>query len=569
MDIARGCSGQAWRLALERRLEVLIPGTSKIKKRPSAGSMPPAPSHISRVNGESHVHKIASMAGLVFIGLTAPATGVTAQATIPPGERCTALAQRAFEGAAVESADFTPGGVDLNQQGVKSRNGVCRVRARLNPVPGSVIRMEIWLPADWNGKILGVGGSGFNGSLAYAKGALPVPARDGYAALVTDAGHDFNMMAPWALGQPEKIIDFGHRANHLGIVAAKALAASYYGTPAKRAYFHGCSNGGRDALMLAQRYPEDYDAIIAGAPAYNWTATFAMYLHYQQVSRVTPDAATIVPKLGLVHDAAINRCDAADGIKDGLIGNPATCRFDPRVLACKAVDGPNCLTRPEVAAVSSIYRGMRLRNGEVIMPGLPPGSEKDWAGWFAAANSMPPSAAADYYRNMVYGDPKWDAARFLLERDYREATRRVGPILNATNPDLRPFFARGGRLLMYHGWNDAALSANNTIAYFRAMRRTSGKTAADRTRLFMVPGMGHCSGGDGPDTFDALGAIDRWTERGTAPEQLVVAKYENSQAVAWGKQMTPIATRNICAWPKSPYYKGSGPSTDASSFLCR
>lgn len=517
------------------------------------------------------MNRIAPLIRLTVLGCALTAASSAASQVMPfrADERCGALIGQAFAGSRVETAEFTRAGDELNAHGVKSTGGVCRVRARLSPVPDSVIRIEVWLPADWNGKIFGFGGSGFNGNFATAKGYLAVPARDGYAGVVTDAGHNFTLSATWALGHPEKVVDFGHRANHLGIVAAKALAASFYGAPVKRAYFHGCSNGGRDALMLAQRHPEDYDGVISGAPAYNWTATFAMYLHNQQVSRLAPGTGSIAPKLGLVHDAAIKRCDAADGIKDGLIGNPARCPFDPGALQCKAEARSNCLTRQEVSAVRAIYKGMRHRDGRLIMPGHPPGSEKEWAAWFASPTSAPPGMATDYYRSMVYEDPNWNGSGFVLDRDYAEATRRVGPVLNATDTNLRPFLARGGRLLMYHGWNDAALPAGNTLAYFSAMRRTSGRTAADRTRLFMVPGMGHCSGGDGPDTFEALGALDRWIEHGVAPEQFTATKYENSLFVAWGQQMKPLSTRVICAWPKSPHYKGAGPATDASSFVCR
>jgi feruloyl esterase len=477
---------------------------------------------------------------------------------------------REFAGAVVEKADFVEPGQTVNSYGVKTSGGVCRVRARLSPVTDSSIKIEVWLPGAWNGKLFGYGGSGFNGNLTTAKGFLAAPVRDGYAAVVTDAGHDFSHLAKWSLGHPEKVIDFGWRANHLAAVSAKALTASYYGEPAKRAYFSGCSNGGRDALMLAQRHPEDYDAIISGAPAYNWTAVFAGYLQKQQmIASAVPGANTLIPKLALVRDAVLMKCDEADGLKDGLVANPAQCRFDPKVLQCKSQAASDCLTKNEVAVVKRVYQGAKGADGKVIMAGPAPGSEYEWAGWFASAQSSAPVAAADYFRHMVYGDPKWDPSSFVYERDYRESTRRVGPVLNATDTNLRPFLARGGKLLMYQGWDDAAIPGDKTIAYFTAMRRASGPAAAQQTRLFMAPGMAHCSGGKGPDTFDTLAALDAWVEQGKTPETMIASKYENSQAVAWGAEAKPLSTRPICAWPKSPRYKGAGPTTDASSFICR
>ncbi|MEH0194192.1 tannase/feruloyl esterase family alpha/beta hydrolase [Caulobacter sp. CCNWLY153] len=523
-----------------------------------------------RKNQCAPLFKIALLAGAA-VATTALASSAleTSQVASSQGvERCSSLLGRTFSGAVVEKADFVAAGQPLNSY-VNSSAGVCRVRARLSPTTDSLIKIEVWLPSSWNGKLLGSGGSGFNGGLSFAKAFLPTAVKDGYVGLVTDAGHDFSLSAKWALGHPEKLVDFGWRANHQGVLAAKALTASYYGEAAKRAYFQGCSNGGRDALMLAQRHPEDYDAIIAGAPAYNWTALFAGFLQKSQISNVGPGARTLTPKLDLVRKAALDRCDKDDGVKDGLIGNPAQCRFDPKVLQCKSGDGPDCLTKPELRALRTIYRGAKGPNGQIVMAGPAVGSEYEWAAWFGSPTSAGAGAAADYYRNMVYGDPTWDPTKFNFDRDYPAATERVGATLNATTPDLKAFLSRGGRLLMYQGWDDAATAPGNTIAYFKAMRRASGAASTNQTRLFMAPGMAHCSGGKGPDTFDALGVLDAWVSGAKPPETLIASRYENSQAVSWGAQAKPLSTRPICAWPKTAHYKGSGPASEASSFICR
>ena len=514
--------------------------------------------------------KLALLAGL------AVATSALARLTLEPSQtaasqgadRCSSLAGREFAGAVVDRVDFIAAGQPLNAH-IKTSAGVCRVRAHVSPIVDSLTKIEIWLPTAWNGKLFGAGGFGFNGGLVTAKGSLAPPVRDGYVGLVTDAGHDFSLSAKWAVGHPEKLVDFGWRANHQGVLAAKALTTAYYGEPAKRAYFHGCSNGGRDGLMLAQRHPEDYDAIIVGAPAYNWTALFAGFLHKGQISNIGPGGSSLAPKFELVRKAVLDKCDKDDGVKDGLIGNPARCRFDPKVLQCKSDRGPDCLSKVEVGAFRAIYHGAKGPNGKVAMAGPALGSEYEWTGWFASPASGGVSGATDYYRNMVYGDPKWDPTAFKFERDYPAATARVGSALDATATDLRPFLTRSGRLLMYQGWDDAATTAGSTIAYFKAMRRASGSASANQTRLFMAPGVAHCAGGKGPDTFDALGALDGWVTQAKPPETMIASQYEDGQAVRWGAQAKPLSARPICAWPKTPHYKGSGPATDAKSFICR
>ena len=516
-----------------------------------------------------------SLAGIAFVGLgtgiasisgtsLAPARATVNQASAggPGAQQCSAFEGRQIGGATIDKAEYLPKGSGTISPAIKAASDICRLSGHISPVAGSDIKIHVWLPANWNGKLLGVGGAGFNGGFAMEWFVLTGPLSRGYAGVSTDAGHDAADGAEWAFHHPEKIVDFGYRANHLGTVAAKAIVASYYRRPATKAYFHGCSNGGRDALMLAQRYPQDYDGIVAGAPANSWTALLSSFARNGQVMR--PVRNSIGPKLKLVHDAVLKQCDAADGANDGLIGNPAKCRFDPAVLECKAATGPSCLSKAEVSAVRAIYRGTRTRDGRLIMPGFSPGSELEWSSWFAKADGQAPAMAQDFYRYMIYGDPKWDWTRFVLDRDYPIAMRRAAPILDATDADLRPFARYGGKLLMYHGWADPAIPPRSSIRYFEAARGALG-ARADDIRLFMVPGMGHCFGGG----LKMVSALDKWVESGKPPERLISRKYEDFKLGLLGLPTKIVQTRPICAWPKTPYYKGKGPMNQESSFVCR
>lgn len=495
-----------------------------------------------------------------------PVTGSRTTDTAQAQDRCIALEGRQFAGAQVIKTEILAAGATARDAGFAGAHDVCRVRARLTPVPGSKIEMDVWLPANWNGKMLGLGGGGFNGGLFSAPRKAPDPVNRGYAVLATDAGHDFEIRASWALNRPERVVDFGYRANRLAAVAAKSIIAAHYRARVSRAYFQGCSNGGRDALMLAQRSPRSYDGIIAGAPANDWTGLFAMFLHNEQVVRLSPGIDSLGPKLGLVREAVMKRCDPMDGVRDGLISNPTTCRFDPAVLTCKPGQQSDCLSPAETLAVQSIYRGTYLKSGEQVMPGFAPGSEYEWSGWFTSLAGGGPALGPDFYRFMVFNDPAWNASRFDLDRDLAASRQRVGAIMDARDPDLRPFVRRGGRLLMYHGWDDAAIPAGNSIRYYDAARRILG-TSAHRLQLFMVPGLAHCSGGIGPNSFDSLGALDNWVEHGVTPDRLIASTAGDTTPQRGAAGMD--RARPICAWPKTPYYKGEGPTDAEQSFVCR
>ncbi len=528
-----------------------------------------------------YIMKVApvAIAGLVAAGaaiaLAPAAPGQSKLGRSVPGPfdvgapRCAALTGKTLGGATIEKAEYISKGSPTIAPIVKAENDVCRVTARATPVPGSVIKMRIWLPTNWNGKMLGIGGAGLNGGVAAEWFMAVPPMNEGYAIFVTDAGHEFiEDDAKWALGQPEKVKDYAYRANHQGTLATKAVIGSYYRQSPKRSYFHGCSNGGRDALIQAQRYPEDWDGIVAGAPASDYTGIMTNFAHIAQIAEPHRRAGVLGPKMKMVADAVLKQCDAADGLKDGLISNPTQCRFDPAVLQCKAGNGSDCLSSSEVGTLRTLYEGSRTSAGKLVMPGFSPGSEADWASWFTRPEKNVAGGMQEVFRYMVYADPTWSWRNFDIDRDYAAIKRRLGPIVDATDTDLRRFAGRGGKLLMYHGWEDTLIPAGNSIRYFEAARARLGDKA-DQVRLFMVPGQAHCFGGSGPNVVDFVGALDRWVDGGKAPERLTAGRHDNLIAAVMGQPTKLLQTRPVCAWPKTPYHDGRGAGDDEASFTCR
>jgi feruloyl esterase len=444
----------------------------------------------------------------------------------------------------------------------------CRVTAKLRTVPGSEITAEVWLPPQWNGKLLAFGGAGYNGGLASAWLVLLAPLKKGYAGIATDAGHADTNSAKFTHDFPEQYTDYAYRANHVAAGFLRTLATSYYGAPVKRAYFHGCSNGGRDALMEARRFPEDYDGIIAGAPAAGWSRLMGSFAWNAQAVRAAPE---LKDKLQLVQNAAIAKCDALDGVKDQLIENPSACNFDPAELQCKGSAGSSCLTANEVTALRKIYEGPRLRDGTQVYAGMPVGGEglkSNWDDWIVKEDSAQATFALETFRWMVYGDPKWELSRFDIDRDYPAAEERVASIMNSDDPDLSGFVGRGGKLLLYHGWNDAAIPAGATVNYYKSLRQALGSVADEHVRLFMVPGMMHCWGGVGPTHFDVIEQIDKWVDGGPAPERIVASEYDSPAILGPAPKAKLVRTRPLCAWPKVAHYKGSGSTDDAANFAC-
>lgn len=493
--------------------------------------------------------------------------------------RCQALVGLRVTSGHVENAEHVTAGARLVSEpqsgqlaplnGIVAPKSFCRVRTRLHPTRDSDILVEAWLPDDWNGKLLGVGGGGFSGGYATAALTLRGPLEQGYAGVSTDVGHPASDSAKWAFGHPQKLIDYAYRGNHLAAVVAKQAIKALYGAPAKRAYFHGCSNGGRDALMAVSRFPNDYDGVIAGAPAASWTAMLTSFVANRKALFGPSGAANLGSKLALINRAVLEKCDALDGVSDGVLEDPRKCQFDPSELLCKPgpVEDKSCLSAPEVAVAQQLYRGTFRKGGQQLMSGFAVGGElSGWDEWLTNEKSLQSNFGDEFFRWMVHGEAGWGMVRFDLDRDFAAAQSRVG-FLDSDNPDIRRFISRGGKLIMYHGWNDAAVSPFNTIRYFEAARAQSDRKGSS-TRLFMAPGMGHCFAGPGPNSFDMLPDLDRWVEQGAAPEQVTAVKYPNDMLALLKVPQQPVRTRPLCAWPKVARYKGSGSTDDAASFTC-
>jgi Tannase and feruloyl esterase len=457
----------------------------------------------------------------------------------------------------------------------------CRVAGVIKPTSDSEIKFEVWLPSEnWNGKFQGIGNGGFAGSISYS-GLAGALAR-GYAAASTDTGHSGGD-ASWALNHPEKLVDYGHRAIHEMTEKAKLVIKAFYGDGPKRSYFASCSNGGRQALMDAQRYPNDYDGIIAGAPANAFAQILTGFAWNMQLTLSDPASYIPAKKLKAIEAAVLAACDTRDGVADGVLDDPTKCGFDPAVLLCKDAETDDCLTEKQVAALKKIYAGPRNARGQQIIPGFTPGGETGQGGWTNWITGAAPTGAAQFFfstqafKNMVYKDPNWDYKTFELERDYKLANEALAPLLNATDPNLKAFSARGGKLILYHGWNDAALPPVNTINYFQSVVAKLGQRQANNfMRLYMAPGLQHCAGGPGPDSFgqtvtrsqsdpqhDLTLALERWVEQGIAPERIIATKRQ-----AANPQAPALRTRPLCPYPQVARYKGSGSTDEADNFNC-
>jgi feruloyl esterase len=436
----------------------------------------------------------------------------------------------------------------------------CRIAATLRPSSDSDIKIEVWLPAaDWNGKFEGVGNGGWSGAVAYT--ALASELARGYATASTDTGHAGSALdGSFALGHPEKLIDFAYRAVHEMTLAAKTIIATYYGSAPRLSYWNGCSSGGKQGLKEAQKFPADYDGIVAGAPANYWTHLMASSIWIAQAS--LKDRASLIPpsKYAVVHKAVLDACDAADGVQDGVLENPLACHFDPESLQCPGEDQPTCLTAAQVETARRIYAPpTNPRTHETIFPALAYGSELGWGG---LAGPRPLPIAVDHFKYVVFRNPAWDFQTLDFDKDVARADAIDAGALNAVDPNLNAFFTHGGKILMYHGWSDQLIAPQNSIEYYTHVVQARGGAgkAADDIRLFMVPGMAHCGGGDGPNVFNVLGALEQWVEQKKAPDQIVATRMADGAAVR---------TRPLCPYPQVATYRGSGNTDEASNFVCR
>jgi len=484
------------------------------------------------------------------------------------GGACGALAglslpDTTFEALEVPAGPFTPpnavGAGGLPSPQPADVPAFCRVTGTITPA----VKFEVWLPQKgaWNGRLQTVGGGGFAGVISY--GAMLPAVRAGYVTASTDTGH----VAPaveW-LADQQRLVDYGYRAIHETTVKAKALLERYYGKAADYNYFNGCSTGGRQGLMEAQRFPDDYDGIVTGAPVNYFVAIHATQLYVALSAHPTDDAGLLAAKdLALVNRTVIAQCDALDGVKDGVLDDPRKCTFDPGVLQCgSGGSSGECLSPDQVGALKKIYAGAtNPRTGAPIHPTLALGGEPTWQ--IVTTPGLVPYPY-EYFGRAVRGTPQWDWRKFDFDKDVALANQKTGDILNAIDPDLSKFKAGGGKLVLYHGWSDQVIFPQGSINYQQSVadKLAPGKGTAgvqDFFRLFMVPGMTHCRGGTGTDQFDAQSAVEAWVEKGTAPTSMAARRVENG---------TVTRTRPLCPFPQVAKYDGSGDTNDAANFTCQ
>jgi hypothetical protein len=530
------------------------------------------------------------LTSLLLRGTPAPCQ---ARSPISGDSDCERLVQLKLHATNVTLAQLVPAGAFAGPPAVysgqdmsafyKSLPPFCRVVAEAMPSADSDIKIEVWMPiTGWNGKLQGIGNGGFAGQIDYVQ--LGTAVSHGYAAAATDTGHTGSPIdSAWALGHPEKVIDFGHRGIHEMTQVAKGAINGFYGRAAQRAYFWGCSDGGREALMEAQRYPADYDGILAGAPANYWTALLSTAVWDTQA--LTLDPASFIPqtKIPAIASAVLAACDSLDGVHDGVLNDPRLCHFDPASMLCKSGDDSDkCLTRKQVAALKEIYEGPHDSHGHSVLPGYLPGAEEGPGGWGIWITGPAPNKSVmsffgvGYFSDMVYDKSGWDYRTFQLEPDLKAAEDKTASALNATNPDLSSFKTRGGKLILYHGWDDPAIPAMNTVNYYESVISTMGQHNADAiVRLYMVPGMQHCYGGPGAVSFGQDGnglsdpqqnirlALEQWVEKDRAPTSILAAKYAPDNP---GHH--PTITRPLCTYPAAAKYKGKGDTNDAANFAC-
>ena len=508
---------------------------------------------------------------ILFVGV---AVAQSVAGTAAPVAACADLAKLALPNATITSAATIGAGeyrMPEAMQGLFGRSGMnvagrsgfapnpafCRIAATLRPSSDSDIKIEVWLPrSGWNGKLLTAGNFGWAGSMMY--GGMLTGLEAGYATASTDTGHDASDGdgGKFALGHPQKFIDYAYRADHELTLAAKAFIKALYGRGPAHSYWIGCSLGGLEGLIEAKRFPGDYDGIVAGAPPnpltrFNALQLWPDYLINQQPSRLIPRE-----KYTLVHQAVLKACASSIGLEQGFVDEPDKCAFDPGQLQCRGADGADCLTAPQVDLLRETYAGpINPRTRESIFPGPARGTELEMSNFASGAAA---SVALDLFRYVAFQDADWNWKAMDWDKDIAAAIQKIGPLMHV-DADLKEFVARGGKLLLYIGWNDYH-NPEELIDYYKSVVKRAGPgTAGDSVKLFTIPGMGHCMGGAGCDTFDKLGTIDAWVTRGEAPHRIVAAK------VTGGKI---VRTSLICAYPEIAKYKGSGDTGEEASFAC-
>jgi len=465
---------------------------------------------------------------------------------------CAQLAQLKLPDIRITEAVAVPAGA----------GAITVAHCRVTGVIGTEIKFALLMPDAWNHKFLMGGGGGFVGNV---QNQAQFVVNAGYATAGTDTGHTGGITdASWALNNLERQVNFGYLAVHRTAEASKAILRSYYGSPQTRAYFSGCSNGGRQALMEAQRFPDDFDGIVAGAPAADFTGIGAQFI--KDVRAQFPDPKNLTPLLSAetmqsVSAQILDKCDALDGVKDGVMEDPRRCKVDVSTITG--------LSAAQTAALKTIYAPTHA-GSETVFPGQPFGGEGEMAGWptwISGAPARPGQPVApslrfgfgtQLFKYLVFNDPDWDYTKYDLST-WRKDTARTASFLNATTPDLDAFKAKGHKLLLWHGWSDAGLSPLGTVAYYERVQARDSKLD-EYVKMFLLPGVLHCAGGAGPDNVDWAAAIDAWVEGGTAPTQVLARK---------GSGAAVTRTRPLCAYPQHAVYTGTGSTDQAENFVCK
>ena len=500
----------------------------------------------------------------------AASTVVATAAPAPVPLNCEALADGNFANTTITMAQTVAAGGFTAPAGgfpgfgpdYSSLPAFCRVAGSIHPTPDSDIRFELWLPSEnWNGRFMQTGNGGAAGSIVH--GSLVDPLLRGYAVANTDTGHTDGGadIWGWAVGHPEKLTDYAWRAVHELTVTGKTITSARYGENPEKSYFVGCSTGGRQGLMEAQRFPDDFDAIVAGAPANNWSPLMALSIVIQNNIGTGRLPAS---KLGLLKEAAIASCDALDGAEDRVITNTAQCTFSPANLACQGDTNAQCLAPEEVSAAQTIYAGVRGSDGTVWFPGTGPASEPLWAAYTQPTFTI----GSGFFRDVVLGDPAWQAASWNTDAHMPVAMEATGELI-AMDPDIGAFLGSGGKLIMYHGTTDGLISYDNSVNYFESMLSTLGEDTVNAgARFYPVPGMDHCAGGEGAHVIDWLTAMEDWVENGNAPGTLAGTHPAPPPGFPGSENALGEFTRPICAYPDVPVYNGSGDIMTADSFSC-
>jgi hypothetical protein len=496
---------------------------------------------------------------------------------------CSALSSQAIApNTVIQSAEYMPDGGTVGATRVAIP--FCRVVGTVTPTSDSHIGFEVWLPpvAQWNGKFQGEGSGGSAGAIS--TGAMLEALKAGYASMSTDNGHitdttqkNGGSEQTWALGHPEKMLDFAFRAMHLSTIAGKAVTRDFYGRKPGQAYFVGCSQGGHHALMEASRFPADYDGIVAGAPAWHWANQMVNATWNSQAALKDPSALTVESTV-ILHNAIIAACDKLDGLQDGIISDPRRCHFDPATLLCKPGSAPgSCLTQPQIDAANRIYQGVHKSDGTALFQGFARGSELKWPQMWAS--KTPGGSSWDFWRYSVFQNPQFNNIDFDFDRDADRglstvrAGMKVADIYNV-KPDLSAFRAHGGKLIIYHGWADEQVTPYASLDFYSHMIAQQDQAGTDSfLRMFMMPGLSHCSGGPGAGNIggatpalshdpehDVVAALDAWVVKHQAPAQLIAAHLDESKKVD--------RTRPLCPFPQEARYKGTGDSNDAANFIC-